>query len=144
MKGKKKGTNREIITLGGDKKQETALRMKLKRKMNQQRGKAEFPAARKEKRLKPLQDSIISFFFVDNTKGGKLSKIFKEEERRLWNMTGSNVRIAETTGMALSRLLRSTNPWGAEDCGGDDCPVCDQGDEKMKNCKQRNILYKIQ
>ena len=50
VKGKKRGINREIVTLGGIKKQETAMRRKMKRKMNQQRGQAGFPAIRKEKR----------------------------------------------------------------------------------------------
>ena len=53
-------------------------------------------------------------------------------------MTGYNIRVAE---MALSRLLPSTNRWGAGDCGRDDFPVCNQGDEKQQNCKKRNILY---
>ena len=81
---------------------------------------------------------------MDNTKGGRLAKVFKEEERRLGNMTGYNIRVAEMAGMAgmaLSRLLPRANPWGTRDCGRYDCPVCDQGDEKMQNCKQRNILY---
>ena len=38
VKGKKRGLNREIITLGGKKKQETSIRRKLKKKMNQKRG----------------------------------------------------------------------------------------------------------
>ena len=82
-------------------------KLKLKRKMNQQRGQAGFPAT-------PLQDSPISVIFVDNTKGGRLAKMFREEETRLGNMTGYNIRVAEMAGMALSRLLASTNPWGAE------------------------------
>ena len=45
------------------------------------------------------------------------------------------------SGMPLSRLLPSTNPWGPGDCGRADCPVCDQGVEKSQNCKKRNILY---
>ena len=88
-----------------------------------------------------LLDSPISVLFVDNTKGGLLAKRFKEEEKRLGRMTGYNVRVAETAGMALSRLLPSTNPWGAGDCGRQDCPVCEQGDEVPQNCKKRNILY---
>ena len=56
-------------------------------------------------------------------------------------VTGYNIRVAEMAGMALSRLLPSTNPWGAGDCGREDCPVCNQGDEKNENCKKRNILY---
>ena len=79
--------------------------------------------------------------FIDSTKGGRLAKIFKEEERRLGSMTGYNIRVAEMAGMALSRLLPSTNPWGTGDCTRGDCPVCNQGDEVMQNCKKRNILY---
>ena len=141
MKGKKRGLNREIVTLGGKKKQETAERRKLKRKMNLQRGMAGIPAIRKSKSTTPLQDSPISVLFIDNTKGGNLAKIFRQEEKRLGNMTGYNIRVAEMAGMALSRLLPSTNPWGAGDCEREDCPVCNQGDEKQQNCKKRNILY---
>ena len=67
VKGKKRGFNREIVTLGGLKKQEAALRRKLKRKMNQQRGMAGFPAARKDRVTTPLQDSPISVIFINNT-----------------------------------------------------------------------------
>ena len=77
--------NREIITLGGQKKQETSIRRKLKRKINQQRCKAGIPAIRKNRVTTPLQDSPISVLFIDNTKGGKLAKIFREEEQRLGN-----------------------------------------------------------
>jgi hypothetical protein len=49
VKGKKKGSNREVLTLWGVKRQDTALRRKLKRKSNQQRGKAGLPSIRKEK-----------------------------------------------------------------------------------------------
>ena len=114
IKGKKRGLNRELITLRGKKKQETSIRRKLKRKMNQQRGKAGIPAIRKDRVITPLQESPISVLFIDNTKGGNLAKIFREEERRLGNMTGYNIRVAEMAGMALSRLLPSTNPWGLE------------------------------
>ena len=76
IKGKKRGLNRELITLGGKKKQETSIRRTLKRKMNQLRGKAGIPAIRKENVITPLQESPISVLFIDNTKGGKLAKIF--------------------------------------------------------------------
>ena len=140
MKGKKRGGNREVLTLGGAKRQETNLKRKMKRKVNKLKGKAGFPAQRK-KADRALMESPISVLFVDNTKGGLLAKKFREEEKRLGLMTGYNVRVAETAGMPLSRLLPSTNPWGPGDCGRQDCPVCEQGDEKTQNCKQRNILY---
>ena len=114
----------------------------MKRTMNQMRGKAGFPANRKRDTATPLMDSPISVLFVDSSKGGLLAKKFKEEERRLGRMTGYNIRIAEMAGMPLSRLLPSTNPWGPDDCGREDCPVCSQEDEKPQSCKTRNILYK--
>ena len=113
----------------------------MKRKMNKLKGKAGFPASRKERASTPLEDSPISVLFVDSTKGGVMAKRFREEEKRLGQMTGYNIRVAEMAGMPLSRLLPSTNPWGPGDCGRADCPVCDQGDEKNQNCKKRNILY---
>ena len=56
-------------------------------------------------------------------------------------MTGYRVRMAESAGMPLSRLLPSTNPWGNGGCGQIDCVVGSQEDEKKKNCTMRNILY---
>ena len=38
-------------------------------------------------------------------------------------------------------MLLSTNPWVAGDCGREDFPVCNQGDENQQDCKKRNILY---
>ena len=43
---RKRGSNREILTLGGAKRQETNLKRKTKRKVNKLRGKAGFPAQR--------------------------------------------------------------------------------------------------
>ena len=77
IKGKKRGGNREVLTLGGAKKQETNLKRKMKRRVNKLRGKAGFPAQRK-KADTTLKDSPISVMFVDNTKGGLLAKKFRE------------------------------------------------------------------
>ena len=79
--------------------------------------------------------------FVDNTSKGLLAKRLQDEERKLGRMTGYQVRIAESAGIALSRLLPSTNPWGCTDCEREDCVPCSQGEEKRINCKVRNILY---
>ena len=48
--------------------------------------------------------------FIDSTKNGILARRLQEEERRLGGMTSYRIRIAESAGMALSRLLPSTNP----------------------------------
>ena len=68
----------------------------------------------------------ISVLFVDNTKYGILAKMKEKEEKRLGGMPAYRVRIAESAGIALSRLLPSTNPWGPGDCGRQDCVVCSQ------------------
>ena len=52
-----------------------------------------------------LQDSPISVLFIDNTKGGRLAKVFREEERSLGNMTGYNFRVAEVAGMAQHKPM---------------------------------------
>ena len=54
----------------------------------------------------------VSVLFVDNTKNGMLATMLQKEEKRLGGITSYRVRIAESAGMALSRLLPSTNPWG--------------------------------
>ena len=49
--------------------------------------------------------------------------------------------VAESEGMALSRLLPSTYPWGPGDCGRQDCMLCNQQDEPQQDCRKRNVLY---
>ena len=57
------------------------MKRKFRRNMNQHRGKAGFPANRSANNIMPLQDTPISVVFVDNTKGGKLAKVLKEEKK---------------------------------------------------------------
>ena len=56
-------------------------------------------------------------------------------------MTGYRVRITETAGSQLCRILPYTNPWKGPDCQRANCYTCSQGDEKLVDCKQRNFLY---
>ena len=83
----------------------------------------------------------ISVLFVDQTKGGILAKRLQEAEDRLAILTGYRIRVTESCGTQLSRILPNTNPWNGEDCTRPECYSCRQGDEKLQNCKQRNILY---
>ena len=106
VKGKKKGQNRQVQTLGGIKKQENAL----KRKFQQEK-----ETIRKA--------SPISVLFIDNTKGGVLANKLQEADTRLETMTNYKVRVVESPGTALSRLLPSRNPWGAGDWQARLCAV---------------------
>ena len=82
----------------------------------------------------------ISVMFVDQTVGGVLAKMLQEVEDRLASITGYRVRITETSGSQLCRILPNTNPWGTKDCERGNCYTCSQSGEKMEDCKRRNIL----
>ena len=49
--------------------------------------------------------------FVDQTVGGVLAKRLQMAEDRLAKITGYRVRITETSGSQLRRILPNTNPW---------------------------------
>ena len=70
-----------------------------------------------------------------------LARKLQEADNRLSLMTNYKVRVVESAGTALSRLLPSTNPWGTGDCGRQDCITCKQQDDPVQNCKKRSILY---
>ena len=108
--------------------------------MNKELGKSGIPASRKSKADKRMMEPPVSILFVDNTRAGMLAKMLQKEEKRLGRITSYRVRIAESAGMTLSRLLPSTNPWGPGDCGRQDCVVCNQQDDKQQDCHRRNIL----
>jgi hypothetical protein len=81
-KNKKRGKGRQTLTLGGKKKMEDNLKRKMKQKLNRSKGKAGFPATRKKEIEKNLiNSSPISVLFLDNTKGGTLSRRFQEDDR---------------------------------------------------------------
>ena len=140
-KGKLRGPNRQTQTLGGIKKQEIALKRRAKRKVNRERGKAGIPAKKKSKEDKVMLEPPVSVMFVENTRDGILARMLQVEEKRLGGMTSYRVRVAESAGMALSRMLPSTNPWGPGDCGRHDCQLCNQQDETRQDCRKRNVLY---
>ena len=70
----------------------------------------------------------LTVLFVDQTVGGELAKWLQKAEDRLARVTGYRVRITETSGSQLRRVLRP------------ECYTCNQGGEKLENCKTRNIL----
>ena len=143
-KCKKRGPDRRTLTLGGEKRVEKAEKRRMKRMVNKEKGKAGIKVAKKTNAERVMMDPPVSVLFVDNTKNGTLAKRLQEEEKRLGGITSYRVRVVESAGMALSRLLPSTNPWGPGDCGREDCAICSQGDETQQDCRRRNILYQSQ
>ena len=83
----------------------------------------------------------ITVLFVDQTPGGELAKKLQKIEDRLSLITGYRVRVTETAGSQLCRILPNTNPWKGLDCMRADCYPCSQGGEKLQDCKKRNIVY---
>ena len=73
-KGKKRGPNRQTVTLEGVKKMDKSLKRRTKRKMNRDLGKAGIPARKKSRMEKVMQEPPISVMFIDNTKNGLLAK----------------------------------------------------------------------
>ena len=72
---------------------------------------------------------------------GGLAKEMQKAEDIIAEMVGYRVRIVESSGTQLCRLLPNTNPWAGQYCGRTECYTCTQGDEKIQNCRRRNILY---
>ena len=52
----------------------------------------------------------VTVMFVDQTVGGVLAKRLQMVEDRLAKITGYRVRITETSGSQLRRILPHTNP----------------------------------
>ena len=55
--------------------------------------------------------------FVDKTVGGMLAKRLQKAEDAIAEMVGYRVRMVETSGTQLCRLLPNTNPWSHQNCG---------------------------
>ena len=91
--------------------------------------------------LQKRDPDTLTVMFLEQTVGGVLAKRLQEAEDRLGQMTGYRVRMVEMAGTQLSRLLPCTNPWGGGDCKRGDCFTCNQGGEKLENCRKRNVLY---
>ena len=110
---KKRGTNRETITLGGLKKVEKALKRKVKIKLRKKLGSMNVPKGRKVRRGRGPLAPIRSVMFIDNTGGGELARRLQEAKTDLGKATGYRVRIVESAGSPLGILLPSTSPRGA-------------------------------
>ena len=90
----------------------------------------------------PTEVPVIAVLFVEQTAGGELARRLQEAETRLGKMTGYRIRIAETSGSQLCRVLPNTNPWAGGDCGRVGRYTCSQRGENLEDCKRRNVLYK--
>ena len=143
-----RGPGRPTLSLGGKKRLEKATRKKERRRINRQLGRAGISkdsmrptGGKKAITKKQEQVPTLSVLFVEQTQGGALAKKLQQAELELGMKTGFRVRVVENAGTALKRVFSSTNPWGSRECGRPDCVICSQGDERIQDCRRRNILY---
>ena len=111
----------------------------MNQKLNKKLGRRENDSKVRKKKGPP--PPTISVCFIDNTAEGRLVKRMQRVEEEVSDKVNYRVRMTEAAGTPLSLLLTSNNPWGASDCRREDCTTCAQGDEKVIDCKRRNVLY---
>ena len=64
----------------------------------------------------PMNRKIKAVLFVPRSEKGELLSRLKEEEAKLADITGYRVKLVESSGTQLSRILCQRNPWAGEDC----------------------------
>ena len=92
---------------------------------------------------KPGDMETVAVMFVEQTAGGLLAKCLQKAEDKVAKMVGYTVRMVESSGTQLCRLLPCTNPWSGKHCGREMCYTCEQGGDSLQNCRQRNIMYEL-
>ena len=97
--------------------------------------------SKKQKKSDPQNKKIKAVLFVPRTERGELLSRLKEEEAKLTDITGYRVKLVESSGTQLSRILCKRNPWAGQDCGRPDCLVCGEGEAGGGDCRRRNITY---
>ena len=95
----------------------------------------------KNRKKEKLNLGAKTVLFVDQTPGGELAKRLRELLQRLEPMMGFSIRIVERTGTKLKDLFPLNTLWDGMKCERGDCPPCNQGGEKIQNCKKRNLVY---
>ena len=95
-----------------------------------------------KKAKKKPDPPTITVLLVDQTPGGELAKRLQKVEDRLAGITGYRVRVTETAGSQLCRVLPNTNPWKGMDCGREDCYPCSQGGENFRTVRRETYYTK--
>ena len=78
-----------------------------------------------------------SIVFVPPTPGSKLMKIYKG----IYDENKLEVRVVETAGTPLKRLLQRSDPHAAKRCGRSMCFVCST--DGKGNCRSTGVTYEI-
>ena len=80
-----------------------------------------------------------SVLFVPRTAFSKLTKMLRDEERKLSGITGYKVKIQEVNGTQLRRILCRKNPFQGIKCQRPTCMVCKE--HGKGDCRRRSVTY---
>ena len=83
----------------------------------------------------------IAVLFCDYMKEGELAKLLRELLQRMEGALGFGIKVVERTGPTLKNQFPLSSLWEGQKCEREDCPPCNQGGEKIQNCKKRNLVY---
>ena len=91
-----------------------------------------------QKRVENMDYSTI--LRVPNTRNSQLLNNLIKHETRLAKITGYNVKLVESSGVQLARLLQKN--FSTKKCHWEDCAACADNDEKMgSRCRLSNVVY---
>ena len=88
---------------------------------------------------------IKAVMFVPYTPNGTLTKMLRQNEEKLVELTGTRLKIVERTGTKIQDILTKSNPWQGQDCDRKNCLLCitktRTGKLTTQECSKRNIVY---
>ena len=79
--------------------------------------------------------------FVEFSKNGELASRLRELTKRLAHTIGFSVKVVERAGASLRNQFPTTTLWDGSHCGREACITCNQGTEKLPNCKKSSLVY---
>ena len=113
------------------------------REIGKRRGKKEGEQELGGKKVKDLR-KVKAVMFVPHTVESGLAKQLREMEYKMEEMTGNRLKIVENSGEKLEDLLTSSNIWKGQECGRDQCLLCETktytGKKKRQECHRRNLV----
>ena len=78
---------------------------------------------------------------VEYSKNGELASRMKDLTKRLSEVTDFRVKVVERAGGTLKDQFPTTTLWEGSSCDRTGCTKCNQGAEKLPNCKKASLVY---
>ena len=78
---------------------------------------------------------------MEQTPGGELAKLVREQLYKLEGVMGYRVRVVERTGRNILSNFHQSSSWKGMECGRDTCVTCHQGGEERPDCTRASIVY---